>query len=412
MSYRDMPSLVEQIRGISYKPEDVRDHLDDSSITLLRANNIVDGSIELLDVIYVNRKCVSENQILRHGDILICASSGSKNLVGKAAKFMLDGEFTFGAFCKVVRPKDVADGDYISMFFQSPHYRRAISSVAIGANINNIRNEHIDSLKVLWPDFKERKAIEKRLQSIMTVINYRKCQLHALDCLIKARFVEMFGDYRTNSKNFETHPGNELFKFSSGKFLPEEKRLETGIPVYGGNGIFWYTDKSLIDYPTVVIGRVGAWCGNIHAVYEPVWITDNAIYIKENKAGKHTLEFLTELMRVMNFHQYADFSGQPKITQKPLETLNYLTPPVELQNEFTNFVSQVDKSKVVVQKALLRRKMLVMIGYQEYFVCVWLQGCHWIIWKSSFMMLPPRKTRQFRRGNAVKSWVLSLISFT
>ena len=155
----------------------------------------------------------------------------------------------------------------------------------------------------------------------------------------------MFGNYRINDKGFESHKGSELFKFSSGKFLPEGKRLDAGIPVYGGNGIAWYTDSSLVDYSTVIIGRVGAWCGNVHMVTEPVWITDNAIYIKEQKTNKFKLEFLTELMKVMNFHQYADFSGQPKITQKPLETLEYLTPPVEMQNEFTDFVRQVDKLK-------------------------------------------------------------------
>ena len=162
----------------------------------------------------------------------------------------------------------------------------------------------------------------------------------------QSRFIELFGDYRTNNKGFDFKKGSELFKFSSGKFLPEEKRMESGVPVYGGNGIAWYTEEALIDFPTVIIGRVGAQCGNIHAVTAPVWITDNAIYIKEQKTTAYTLEFLTELMRMMDFYQYADFSGQPKITQKPLETLEYITPPLELQKKYTTFVEQVDKSKL------------------------------------------------------------------
>jgi type I restriction enzyme S subunit len=177
----------------------------------------------------------------------------------------------------------------------------------------------------------------------------------------------MFGDYHINNKGFETHPGSELFKFSSGKFLPEEKRLSDGVPVYGGNGIAWYTDMPLINYPTIIIGRVGALCGNIHTVYEPVWITDNAIYIKEQKTDKFTLEFLTEMMTIMDFYQYADFSGQPKITQKPLETVKYLTPPIKMQNEFTSFCKQVDKSKVVVQQALEKAQLLFDSLMQKYF---------------------------------------------
>ena len=205
----------------------------------------------------------------------------------------------------------------------------------------------IGNLSINLKNVEQRTEIVRILDKIRKTIQARQQELQKLDTLIKARFVEMFGDYHTNSKGFEMHKGIELFKFSSGKFLPEEKRMSRGIPVYGGNGIAWYTDKYLIDYPTIIIGRVGALCGNIHTVYEPVWITDNAIFIKEQRTNKFTLEFLTEMMTIMDFYQYADFSGQPKITQKPLESLDYLTPPIEMQIEFTNFCKQVDKSKFV-----------------------------------------------------------------
>ena len=152
---------------------------------------------------------------------------------------------------------------------------------------------------------------------------------------------------KTNSKGLKTLRGSDLFKFSSGKFLPEEKRLNRGIPVYGGNGIVWYTEKEMIDYPTIIIGRVGAQCGNIHLVNEPVWITDNAIFIKEQKTDSFALEFLSEMMTVMDFAQYADFSGQPKITQKPLESAEYLIPTKAEQMQYSAFCKQVDKSKVV-----------------------------------------------------------------
>ena len=149
--------------------------------------------------------------------------------------------------------------------------------------------------------------------------------------------------------------------------MPEEKRLDEGVPVYGGNGIAWYTSECLVDYPTIIIGRVGAQCGNIHAVTTPVWITDNAIYIKEQKTKAYTLEFLTELMRMMDFYQYADFSGQPKITQKPLETLDYIMPPIELQTQFVAFVEQTDKSKLDVQQSLNKLKLLKKALMQKYF---------------------------------------------
>ena len=210
-------------------------------------------------------------------------------------------------------------------------------------------NRHFKWLKEIEiPEYstEEQNSVVSQLETIDVLISLRKQQLSKLDQLVKSRFIELFGDYKTNSKGFDCKKGSELFKFSSGKFLPEEKRIGSGVPVYGGNGIAWYTEEALIDFPTVVIGRVGAQCGNIHAVTTPVWITDNAIYIKEQKTTAYTLEFLTELMRMMDFYQYADFSGQPKITQKPLETLEYIMPPLELQKKYTAFVEQVDKSKL------------------------------------------------------------------
>ena len=200
MEKKALPSLARQIRGVSYKPEDIRATLDATSVTLLRANNIADGNINFDDVVYVDRKRIAKEQYLRRGDVLICASSGSKNLVGKAAKIDFDGEYTFGAFCKVVRPILAEDADFISLFFQSPIYRRQISSLSMGININNIKNEHIDSFSINWPASEQRMKIVRVLNSVCSVIKSRQSELSALDDLIKARFVELFGDPESNGK--------------------------------------------------------------------------------------------------------------------------------------------------------------------------------------------------------------------
>ena len=342
------------------------DSLNEDGIPLLRASNIQDGKLNFEDIIYIDKKKVKSNQYLKSDDILVCTSSGSKELVGKAAFVENDLSMTFGAFCKVIRSK-ICCPKYIGYFFDSPYYRKRISASSAGANINNIRNEHIDEIDIRLPSTDEQKQISAVLDKVSDLISLRKQQLAKLDELVKARFVELFGDYRINEKGFDCKKGSELFKFSSGKFLPEEKRLDEGTPVYGGNGIAWYTNKYLIDYPTIIIGRVGAQCGNIHAVTTPVWITDNAIYIKEQKTKAYTLEFLTELMRMMDFYQYADFSGQPKITQKPLETLDYIMPPIELQTQFATFVEQTDKSKLAIQQSLDKMELLKKALMQKYF---------------------------------------------
>ncbi|VRD18258.1 type I RM modification enzyme [Streptococcus pneumoniae] len=155
-----------------------------------------------------------------------------------------------------------------------------------------------------------------------------------------------------NSLKFTVKTGQQCFKFSSGKFLDKHDRVFEGYPAYGGNGIAWKSRKYLIDNPTIIIGRVGAYCGNVRTTHGKVWISDNAIYIKEFKNSDFNLVFLLELMKVIDFSKFADFSGQPKITQKPLENQKYILPPLALQNEFADFVAQVDKSQFACEIAI------------------------------------------------------------
>ncbi len=190
-------------------------------------------------------------------------------------------------------------------------------------------------------------------------------ELDYFDTLIKSRFTEMFGDIKQSPYPFKR--GYQLFKFSSGKFLEESKRTIDGIPVYGGNGISWYTDTPLLTSPTIVIGRVGVYCGNVRLVKDPCWVTDNAIYIKSFHTNDLEIEFVKQLMVLMDFHQYSDESAQPKITQKPLEESEYIVPPIELQREFINFCNQVDKSKVIYKEVVSKFDDLIKSRFIEMF---------------------------------------------
>lgn len=211
----------------------------------------------------------------------------------------------------------------------------------------------------------EQNTIVAMLDKLENAIKNAKQRLIELDELVKSRFIEMFGDVKNNDKNFFVKKGTDLFKFSSGKFLEATKRLESGIPVYGGNGIAWYTSEPLINFDTIVIGRVGAYCGNVRKISGSNWITDNAIYIKEFKEKCFNLEFLEALMGEYDFAQFNDAAAQPKITQKPMENLYYIVPPIELQNTFAEFVKQVDKSKFVnpLSQEFFMRNFYVFIIY-------------------------------------------------
>ena len=177
----------------------------------------------------------------------------------------------------------------------------------------------------------------------------------------------MFGDPYTNSKDYPLKKGESFFKLSNGKAVPESKRLNGGIPAYGGNGISWYTDESLFDADTIVVGRVGFQSGNVHLVKGPLWVTDNAMYMSSCDFSQYNLTFLIELMAHVDFTKFQDAGDLKKITQKPFMQFEYLCPPLSLQNQFAAFAAEVDKSKVEVQKALDQTQLLFDSLMQQYF---------------------------------------------
>ena len=380
-------SLAVQVRGVSYKPEDLHSSLDDSSVILLRANNIDDGRINFDDVVFVDKKKVSNEQYLRKGDILVCASSGSKSLVGKAASVDFEREVTFGAFCKVVRPQNSENADYLAMYFQSPVYRRNIASAAIGININNIRNEHIDALSVKWPTADNRSEIVKALYTTESIIRMRKQQLSALDDLIKARFVEMFG--------VEQYPKQTLISL-----IKDDAGLSYGIVQPGDDGT---GDMGVLRPVDFVDGHISMKSikyidRSIGAGFMKTELTGDELLITvrgttgitaltdERFAGMNVTRGIAviryDIDRInpvfLNAYLNSDESQRyiqehtrgatlQQINLSDLRVQMITVPPMTLQNQFAEFAIAVDKSKSVIQKSLDETQLLFDSLMQKYF---------------------------------------------
>ncbi|MGM0714306.1 restriction endonuclease subunit S [Brevibacillus parabrevis] len=226
----------------------------------------------------------------------------------------------------------------------------------------------LKELKVPLPPLETQKQIAKILDTAAELLAMRKQQLAELDNLIKSVFYEMFGDPVTNEKGWKAEAGSQIYVFSSGKFNRSHQLDDSyEYPCYGGNGIIGRSKEYLIDYQTLVIGRVGAYCGSIHLTSQKSWITDNAIYLKQYDKSKFELEFLKMLFTELNFNRFADFSGQPKITQKPLLELSYICPPRSLQTKFATIVTRIEEQKSLVKKGLDETQYLFDSLMAQYF---------------------------------------------
>lgn len=242
-----------------------------------------------------------------------------------------------------------------------------LKSKGTGSTFKAISKKILEEILIPDVGFDKQHEYAQILEKTYIIIQTRKQELQKLDELIQSRFVEMFGNPRTNSKGFQTKKGSELFKISNGKAVPNNNRFKNGIPAYGGNGISWYTDNVLYEYDTIVIGRVGFQSGNVHLVKGPVWVTDNAMYISDFLDDSLSLFFLCEMMEQIDFTKHQDAGDLKKVTQKPFMDMNYIVPPKKLQNQFADFVASIDKSKSKIQKSLEETQLLFDSLMQKYF---------------------------------------------
>ncbi|EET58187.1 type I restriction modification DNA specificity domain protein [Marvinbryantia formatexigens DSM 14469] len=350
-----MVKLIE-ITGKAISGEWGTDDETGDGIPVLRTTNFTnEGVINYSDIVTrtITKKNIDE-KFLRKGDIIIEKSGGSDKFpVGRVIYF--DGEdntYLFNNFTGLLRVKnqEVWYPRYVFYSLFANYQRGGTKSFENKTTgLHNLKtDDYVSKYEVAEIDKKEQILICERLDKLYGIIKLREHELQFLDNLIKARFIEMFGDSRINSKGFRTKKGSELFKISNGKAVANDKRFEDGIPAYGGNGISWYTDEVLYEQDTIVIGRVGFQSGNVHLVKGPVWITDNAMYISDFYDDSLCLVFLCEMMKQIDFTRLQDAGDLKKVTQKPFMKMDYILPSKQLQDEYVDFVKQVDKSKVMV----------------------------------------------------------------
>ncbi len=225
MKYQKLGEHVLQVRGISFKPDNIITKKKDGYVPVIRSNNITEEGFKESDLIYINKEFIRPEQFIKGGDLVLTASSGSKKTIGKNIQFDSDFNGSFGAFCKLVRPKKSIDSKYLYHFFKTRFFRDSIERIVQGANIANLKNEYIDNLKILLPPLDDQIRIATLLSKVENLISLRREQLKQLDELLKSVFLEMFGDPVRNEKGWDILPFHKVGHFVSGG-TPSKKRAD------------------------------------------------------------------------------------------------------------------------------------------------------------------------------------------
>ena len=243
------------------------------------------------------------------------------------------------------------------------------------------------SLPVPVPSMERQREIASALDRLQALIRLRQHQLCALDQLIKARFVEMFGDIRSNPLGYEKKKLGQTCKVVTGN-TPSRSVSE-----YYGDYIEWIKTDNIVSgllNPTkaneslskegMKVGRtvdsgsvlMACIAGSVASIGR-VCVTDRTVSFNQQinaivPESYNTL-FLYVMLQLSKEYLVEDISMALKgiLSKSKLEEKEFILPPIEQQEQFAAFVSQVDKSKVVVQKALYEAQLLFNSLMQQYF---------------------------------------------
>ena len=230
------------IRGVTYKKEQAINYLKDDYLPLIRANNIQNGKFDTTDLVFVPKNLVKESQKISPEDIVIAMSSGSKSVVGKSAHQHLPFECSFGAFCGVLRPEKLIFSGFIAHFTKSSLYRKKISSLSAGANINNIKPASFDLINIPIPPLAEQKIIAEKLDTLLAQVESTKARLEQIPQILKRFRQAVLASALsiTNEKSPESDNIVKLVevaeKITDGEHITP-KTVEAGIPLLSAKDV-------------------------------------------------------------------------------------------------------------------------------------------------------------------------------
>ena len=251
--------------------------------------------------------------------------------------------------------------DFLYYFLQY----RGFDDVITGSAQPQITRQSLSKITVPEIDLNIQKNITNIIKRLEQLILIREKQREKFNMLVKSRFNEMFGDVILNDKEWKISKWKEILTIRNGKNQKNVEDKNGQFPIYGSGGIIGYAKDWIVKKNSVIIGRKG----NINKpilVRENFWNVDTAFGL-EPTLEKINSEYLFYFCQLYNFEKLNKAVTIPSLTKSDLLDISLPLPPLSLQNEFADFVAQVDKSQLAIQKSLEELETLKKSLMQEYF---------------------------------------------
>jgi len=320
--------------------------VEEVEVKAIKVSNIKEGgrvNYEDGTLRSINKKQYEHNR-LRQGDIMVVKSSGSSTNVvsGKCALVEKDmAGFVPVNFLMTLRPKPTILSRYLYNLLSGDSARQHVLKIVAGSTYPNIKASDYLMFRIPLPPLAEQEALVAEVEGYQQVIDGAR---------------QVLAHYRPRITIDPAWPMVELgevIDLASGEFLPAKDMKEGPHAVYGGNGVNGRHNAYLFEEPTIVIGRVGAYCGAVHMTEPKSWITDNGLYVKKIKKEVDRA-FLKQMLSALNLNQYAKVGGQPSISQSTVLNLSIPIPPLPEQQRI---VAELEEERRLVEanKALVER---------------------------------------------------------
>lgn len=307
--------------------------------------------------------------IMDDGDILM-SHINSKAYIGRSVLYKKNGDEVIIHGMNLLRLKVIPTiiiPTYINTYFKSNKFKDNVARIRKDAvNQSSMAITDLKRIPIPVPPLAEQERIVAELDLLQGIIEKKKEQLKAYDQLAQSIFYTMFGDPIDNPKGWETKKLGQVYKLKSGDGLSAKQFIEGQYPVYGGNGISGYHNSFNMDGDYIIIGRVGAYCGNVRYVSGKFWLTDNAFQLIYDEKEQHPV-FIKHLLTVLDLHQYANHAAQPVISNITLKEVKVLFPPLSLQQEFAEKVEAIERQKALVQQSIDETQTMFDYTMDKYF---------------------------------------------
>ena len=328
----------------------------------------------------------SNKAVVQKNDILLCKINPRINRVWVVSDE--SDKMNIASSEWIVIRNSEYNSEFLAWYFRTPKFQKLMTSevTGIGGSLTRAQPKCVAEYPVPVLDRVKQDEIVAILNKCKFVIESRKQELDALDDLIKARFVEMFGDININDKNWDCAPLGELCTIvRGGSPRPIEQFLGGDIPwikigdATDGENIYLSSTKEhiiqegvkksrLVKAGSLIFANCGVSLGFARIITFDGCIHDGWLAMEDIDERLDKVFLLQALNQMTeHFRVIAPAGTQPNLNTAIMKAYMQVIPPIELQREFIRFAEQVDKSKVAVQAALDKTQLLFDSLMQEYF---------------------------------------------